>query len=254
MKLLPGTEAVWDRESKTACCIACTGEPIALSNPDDSAGKSAHAKAAALEDRAVRRVRAKWGDDAAAVAEKIVHDDPDVRAWNKGGDGESRLASYITRELGDRILALHDRLIPGTRAANIDHLFIAPTGVWIVDAKNYKGAVEKRERGPIWARETEVYVNHRNQSKLADGLALQVTAVKAVLALHPELGAVPVYPTLCFVDSDWTLFARPFDVRGVNVVYPGALRDYLKKRGDLSRDTMERLLHALSQALPPARP
>jgi hypothetical protein len=254
MKLVPGTEAIWDRESKTACCVACTGEPVRLQNPNELAGGSARAKASALESRAVRQARAKWGDDAAAVAQKIVHDDPDVRAWEKGGDGESRLAALITRELGDRVLALHDRLIPGTRASNIDHLFVAPTGIWIVDAKNYTGAIEKRERGPIWARESELYVKRRNRTQLAAHMSLQIKAVKAALELHPEFGAVHVFAALCFIDADWPLFAGPFVVHDVNVVYPSALRDYLKQRGDVSRDTMERVLHALSKALPPARP
>jgi hypothetical protein len=54
---------------------------------------------------------------------------------------------FLEREVGDRVIALHDRVIAGTRGTNIDHLFIAPTGVWVVDAKAYAGKVEKRDAG-----------------------------------------------------------------------------------------------------------
>jgi hypothetical protein len=33
---------------------------------------------------------------------------------------------------------LHDRRIPGTRA-NIDHLAVTPTGVYVIDTKKYQG-------------------------------------------------------------------------------------------------------------------
>jgi hypothetical protein len=41
---------------------------------------------------------------------------------------------------------LHDCRIPGSRA-NIDHLFVAASGIWIVDAKGDKGKVEQRDLG-----------------------------------------------------------------------------------------------------------
>jgi hypothetical protein len=68
------------------------------------------------------------GEHAAAVAEQVVGREQ-AASWGKGSDGETRLARFIQRELGDRLIALHDRLIPGTKR-NIDHLFVAPTGVW----------------------------------------------------------------------------------------------------------------------------
>jgi len=61
-----------------------------------------------------------------------------------------------------------------------------------------------------------------------------------------------VHPVLCFVDTEWGVFARPFEVRGVTVLYPGALRDRLKKDGALVRATMERVASRLALSLPPA--
>jgi len=45
---------------------------------------------------------------------------------------------------------LHDRRIPPTKA-NIDHIVIAPTGVYIIDAKNYTGRAYLRVEGRMRA-------------------------------------------------------------------------------------------------------
>jgi hypothetical protein len=90
------------------------------------------------------------------------------------------------------VIALHDRLIPGTRG-NIDHLFVAPTGVWIVDAKAYKGKVVQREVGPLWRRDNEVYVGGRNRTALARGVEHQLTAVLAAVRSDDSLNNVDIY-------------------------------------------------------------
>jgi len=254
MALSPGTEAYWDRAEKRATCLACFGDTEMLAAAaKDEAGASAVVMAHELEDRTVRRARERWGDYAAVVAARIAEDDPSVRAWEKGGAGESRLAAFIKRELGDTVIALHDRIIPGTRAANIDHLFVASNGVWVVDAKSYKGKVEKRDVGPLWRQDIEFFVGGRNRTKLVDGLALQLKAVRAALEPDPAYAELTIRGVLCFVDSEWGLFARPFEVRDVTVLYPGALRDRLKKNGSLRRETMERIANRLALSLPPAR-
>ena len=241
---------LWDSKAKKATCLACGGSVDVALSAQGIAGDSATAMANALEAHATERARKKWGDHAAAVAAVIAHDDPDVRAWAKGGDGESRLAKFIEREVGDAVIALHDRVIPGTRSANIDHLFIAPSGVWVVDAKAYKGKLEKRDAGPFWREDLQVYVNGRNRTSLVDGLALQLKAVRAALERDPAYKQIPMHAALCFVESDWSLFARPFDVRGVTVLYPGALRDLLKKGGPLAREPIERIANRLALSLP----
>jgi len=251
--LSPRTEAYWDADAKCATCVVCAGGIEVAATAKDEPGGSAVAMAEGLEARAIRQARKKWGDHAAVVASKVVHDDPSVRAWEKGGAGESRLAAFLEREVGDAVIALHDRIIPGTRAANIDHLFVAPSGVWVVDAKSYKGKIEKRDVGPFWRQEIEFFVGGRNRTKLVEGMALQLKAVRAALESDPAYSQLNVRPALCFVDSEWSLFARPFDVRGVTVLYPGALRERLKKNGDLVRETMERVANRLALSLPPAR-
>jgi hypothetical protein len=210
------------------------------------AGASAAAEGARRRSRSVEAVRQKHGDHAAAVAEAVAS-----TSWEKGSNGEFRLAEFIQREIGDHVIPLHDRLIPGTRA-NIDHLWIAPTGVWVVDAKSYKGKVVKRDVGPFWRSEYKVYVGGRDRTKLATAMQFQLDAVLAALRPDPEAKGIDVHTVLCFVDSDWGLLDFPFQVGSVWVLYPGALRKRLKKDGPLSREKMERLAKRLALSLPAA--
>ena len=132
-------------------------------------------------------------------------------SWGKGSEGESRLAGYVAREVGDRVIALHDRLIPGTRTrVNIDHIFVAPTGVWVVDTKAYKGKVVRREIGPLWRRDNELYIRGRNRTSLAKGLDRQADAVIAALRGDQSLHGTDVHAALCLTESEWRLLDLPF--------------------------------------------
>src|SRR5688572_27433027 len=106
-----GTRAWWDKETKQAICVVCAPdapEPIA-----SAAGASAAAEGLRRKNKRVEDVRRRYGDHAAAVAEEMAGRDA-AASWGKGSDGESRLAAFIAREVGDAVIPLHDRLIPGT--------------------------------------------------------------------------------------------------------------------------------------------
>lgn len=126
----------------------------------------------------------------------------------------------------ESVCLLHDRGIPGSRA-NIDHLAVTPTGVWVIDAKKYKGKVEIRR--PLFG-DARLVVNGRDRSKLADGLAKQVAAVRA--AVDPR---IPVLGAFCMVDAELPIL-RTLRFRGYPLVgrrklakilnAPGALPDF----------------------------
>ena len=204
--LSPGTEAFWSREKKEAMCLACAPSDTAIA--PDTAGASAASEGERRKAKRVEQVRRQYGDYAAAVAEQVVGRETS-ETWGKGSAGETRLAAYIAREVGDHAIALHDRLIPGTKT-NIDHIFVAPTGVWVVDAKAYKGKVEKRDVGPFWREENQVYVGGRNRTKLVNGVEKQVECVLAALKADPAAKGTDVYGVLCFVESEWGLLDFPF--------------------------------------------
>jgi hypothetical protein len=248
--LSPGTEAIWDRTAKTATCLACApAEEIAIDA--GTPGASAAAEGERRRNRRVADARRRYGDHAAAVAEKVTERDPSLESWAKGSAGEGRLAAFIAREVGDRVIPLHDRLIPGTRR-NIDHIWVAPSGVWVVDAKAYKGKVVKRDVGPFWRAENKVYVGGRDRTGLAAGVESQIEAVLAALGPDSAVKGVEIHAVLCFLGSDWRRLNFPFQVGTVWIMYPGALRKRLTKDGAVTREQMERIARRLDLSLPRA--
>ena len=61
-----------------------------------------------------------------------------TRASRRGAPGEERLVGRLNELAGPLLRVLHDRRIPRS-SANIDHLVVTPNGVYVVDAKRYRG-------------------------------------------------------------------------------------------------------------------
>ena len=247
--LSKGTEAAWDPAARSVTCLACFPDGEIDSG---AAGASAAAEGARRAGRKVDEVKRKHGDHAAEVARAMAGRDA-AASWGKGSEGERRLADYIAKEVGNRVIALHDRLIPGTRS-NIDHIFVSATGVWVVDAKAYPGKVVQRQTGSLWRQANELYIGGRNRTTLAKGTVRQVDAVIAALRSDESLHGTDVHAAVCLVESEWALLDFPFQVGNVWIMYPGALKKRLRKSGLLSREIMERIARRLELSLPSASP
>jgi hypothetical protein len=213
------------------------------------AGASARREYERRHQRREERIDQRWGRLAGVV--RFLSDDPQsTQAWAKGSEGEQRLGEHLVRALGDRAVLLHDRKVPGTRG-NIDHLAIASSGVWVIDAKNFSGQVEQRDIGGWVRTDLRLYVGKRDKTKLAAGLSWQVDAVHTALAETPVGATIPVTPVLCFTDSDWRLFAKPFQQDGVWVTWAKKLVEMIAAPGPLSSEEVLQVAAQLASALPP---
>jgi hypothetical protein len=70
----------------------------------------------------------------------VVRPRSDPERWRRGAEGETATAARLERLSPRRWRVLHDLSIPGSRA-NIDHLAIGRTGVWLVDTKTTRARV-----------------------------------------------------------------------------------------------------------------
>jgi hypothetical protein len=97
----------------------------------------------------VRLQRAAWPllvlGICAAFAVLIFWPRSDPSRWARGAAGEMVTAALLEGLPRRRWVVLHDLALPGSRA-NVDHLVIGPTGVWVVDTKAYRGRVVARRR------------------------------------------------------------------------------------------------------------
>lgn len=168
-------------------------------------------------------------------------------AFHRGELGETAVAAYLKKRTarGPAVL-LHDRRMPGGYG-NIDHLAIAPNGVFVIDAKNVKGKV--RVANPLFGA-AKLMIRGRDSTKLIDGLDRQVHAVRRALMAsgHPS---VPVQGVLCFVSADLPSFGT-LKIRGHCLLHRRALAKRLNKGGPLQSPAIDLLARALAGALPSA--
>jgi hypothetical protein len=143
------------------------------------------------------------------------------------------------------VIVLHDRRMPGGRA-NIDHLAIAPSGVWVIDAKRYKGKVDVS--APLFGR-AKLTIAGRDKSALAEGLAKQVEAVGACLAALRD--DVPVHGAMCFIDGELPML-RTLTFQGFPLVDPKSLAKRLNAAGPLDAASIRGLASSLAQRFAPA--
>lgn len=232
--LTVNSEAWHDPSARKAHCLRCGNGVLGLDEQsileplpapaavDGAPGASAQREADRKSDARVQRVRTAHPRIGGMLL--ALSDDPQsTRAWRTGASGERavgrRLNEWATSGGG---AVLHDRRIPGTRA-NIDHIAVAPGGVWVIDAKQYTGRVEEVNVGGLLRRDMRLRVGGRDRSKLAAAVLGQMETVAAALDRSRGEEAPPqVFGMLCFVGADWKLFAKPFIHAGVHVTWPVA--------------------------------
>lgn len=251
-ELPAGTEALYERSSKTVRCLeheVAQVEDAAQQNPGaidpGVPGASARREFERRHARREARIRAahpKLG----GLIHALSNDPQSTTAWDVGALGEERLGTRLNELSSERLRVLHDRRVPGTRA-NIDHVAVTPTGVYVIDAKKYAGRPHLEVEGGLRRPRVEkLKVGSRTCTKLVDGVLGQVDAVGNVVGED-----VPVHAVLCFVEADWPLLGGAFTTRGVAVVWPRRLYRDLQADGPLSSDTIDSIHRILASAFTP---
>lgn len=232
------TRAYSHRDTHTVICMACqTRSPEERSRPAD-------ALPSVELDRGSAGRSARFGRLAGVV--KFLSDDPQsTNAWASGASGEMRFAKELADRLGTSAVLLSDRRVPRTKG-NIDHIAVAASGVWVIDAKHYTGRVEHRDRGGWFRTDWRLYVDGRDKTKLVDALDWQIAAVEKVLSGQE----VPIHAALCFVGADWGLFSKPFQQAGVWVAWVAKLAEMILEPGPLGEDEVQAIATRLARALP----
>jgi hypothetical protein len=264
-----GETAVYERESKTVICPSCAdasvlapegavapAERAAPTTPESehavagSAGASAqreYERRKAKREERVRTAHPKLGGLILALSEEPQS----TTAWATGARGEELLGRRLDGLVGDGVRVLHDRRIPRTKA-NIDHIAVWAAGVFVIDAKRYKGRPQLRVEGGLFRPRVEkLMVGTRDQTKLVEGVHRQVDHVRAILDAA-GLAEVPVRGVLCFVEADWPMIGGSFVIDGVDVLWPKELAKHLVRAGSLDDATTGRVHRALAAAFPAA--
>lgn len=219
-------EAIYEPSTRTVLCLVCAESasatdsdttpidaPLTVSGPAGGSARREYERRKATREERVRTRHPKIGGLLLALS-----DEPQTtRAWEKGAVGEELLGARLDGLAGHDVAVLHDRRIPGS-LANIDHIVVTRSRVWVIDAKRYKGRPELQIEGGLFRPRVErLRVNRRDQTKLVEGSLKQVGIVQNIIGTTPVTGA------LCFVEADWPLIGGSFVTQGVHVLWPRRL-------------------------------
>ena len=279
IELPVGTIAVYKSSTKIVTCLGCLRQessavphtqgpdvPAKLKDVENSlpeltleqsevfvgaAGGSAQREYERRKDKRESRIREAHPRIGGLIL--ALSDDPQsTKAWATGAQGEEQLGRQLDAVVQAGVHVLHDRRIPTTKA-NIDHIVVCPSGVFVIDAKKYKGQRPSLRVDGGWTRpRTEtLIIGSRNGTKLVDGVHKQVNLVRAMLEAT-GLNEVQVGGMLCFVEADWPLFGGDFTIDAVSVLWPRKATSHIRRPGAIDAATAARIHHVLASSFPPA--
>jgi hypothetical protein len=139
----------------------------------------------------------------------------DTLAWRHGAQGERRTGRRLAPLERAGYQVFHDLAVPGS-AANVDHLVVGPTGVYVIDSKRYSGQL-RYSGGHLWR-------GSRSLDRTLETLWWEATQVAETLGFGPDLR---IYPVLC-VHVARLPWLRELVVDGIPVLDAAALRPALQ--------------------------
>jgi Nuclease-related domain len=158
-----------------------------------------------------------------------------ARTWQRGARGERRTARLLDRLTRDGFVVFHDLAVPDSDA-NVDHLVIGPTGVFVIDSKQWTGQVRQGGDGLAWH-------NHYRLDRTLETVRWEAQQVSRLLGS----GAAAL---LCVHGAH--VQGGGVDAHGVAIVAAGRLRDALGDDRVLSDADVELLAAAARLRLRPA--
>jgi hypothetical protein len=158
-----------------------------------------------------------------------------ARAWQRGAKGDRYTARLLDRLGRDGYVIFHDLAMPDS-PANLDHLVVGPSGVFVIDSKQWTGQVHQSPDGRIWH-------NHYRLDRTLATIRWQAETLGHLLG-------IPVAPLICVHDAH--IQHGGLHAQGVAVVPATLLRSALGYDQVLSEVDVELLAATARTSLRPA--
>jgi hypothetical protein len=143
---------------------------------------------------------------AVAIIAVAVVTPPSTTAWETGARGEEWTARMLDPLAERGFVIFHDRRIPGSKA-NIDHIAVGPSGVFVIETKNIAGRM--RIDGP------DMRIAGR-RVRAVEEVRREASAVANALGARLEAHGLSVVPVICAHRAELPIFTNRVD--GVRVV------------------------------------
>ena len=264
-----GERARWDGHTRTTTCLTCAAwAPYLIDDPTSSvtgagdlvgrvpaeigiAGASALREHSRRREARERRARERAG--AVGVWWARLKGDPlTTHWWKQGGEGEVKIARRLSDLLeGSGVHLLHDRRMPGSGRANIDHIAVGPGGITVIDTKTVKGKVRVESVGSLFGpRRRQLRIKGRDRTRLVYGVRGQAEAVRALLVQRNI--AVDVRCALCFASAEGLPWFRRLEVEDVLIDGARRVAKLAGRPGVHTAEEVDRVVRLLARALPAA--
>jgi Nuclease-related domain len=119
-----------------------------------------------------------------------------ARTWQRGARGERHTARLLRRLTRDGYIVFHDLAVPGSDA-NVDHLVIGPSGVFIIDSKQWTGHVHQGADGLAWHNhyplDRTLQTVHWEAEAVGHLLGTRAAALLSVHGAHVQQGGVAAH-------------------------------------------------------------
>jgi Nuclease-related domain len=158
-----------------------------------------------------------------------------ARAWRRGAAGERQTARLLDRLGRDGYVIFHDLAMPDS-TANLDHLVVGPSGVFVIDSKQWTGQVHQSSDGLIWH-------DHYRLDRTLATIRWQAETLGRLLG-------VPVAPLVCVHGAH--IQHGGLHAQGVAIVPASLLRCALGYEQVLSDSDIERYAETARMRLRPA--
>ena len=219
--------------------------PLVIGTPGGSAKKIANQKAQNHEAKVMAN-HPKLGK----VLLALGGENQDTKNWQAGAKGEIAVGVALDNfAVKHGFKVIHDRRIPGSKA-NIDHIAVTRSGIYVIDAKNYEGAIKIVDKSGFFsAPDLKLYVGGRNCMNLVAGMKRQVEVMKNIIK-GSEID-IPVVGVLTFYKAEWDEFwfsRGQIDIQGVLLNSRG-IEPIVSKDGQYSNTDIDKLVKLIASKM-----
>ncbi|HSV48702.1 MAG TPA: nuclease-related domain-containing protein [Candidatus Acidoferrales bacterium] len=155
------------------------------------------------------------------------------RIYSGGWQGEKQVAKHLTNSLSDDYYLINDLYLHGG-GGDIDHLVLAPNGIFVLETKNWSGNISCV--GDEWYRDR----GHAAGSSPSNQVKRNVTKIKSIIDSSPNLRALGIWVEgiVVITNNHATLQLKNATVTALKLPQ---LPNYLVARGGAKRFSGEQL-------------
>jgi len=155
------------------------------------------------------------------------------KSWNKGIKGEYIVAEYLN-QLPEDYFVFNDVKFPGSYG-NLDHIVVGPTGIYVIETKNYKGF--------FLVKGNEFFYKNGSRVKKAKGqpgkqvMANSMSLKKFLEDNGVNMDGVWISSIVTLIDNNFKIEQKP---KYYNVLFPSTIPQFiLNSKRNIDRDILK---------------